>query len=119
MPLHSLSRAMHVSTFGRSATCSALHAGQPHDDVAGAPRGHSTQKALVGATETVRLLLYEGITILPSKSLSACTSDSRLSLQTSMEAAAAGAGSRPRRQRQSQDGRLTCGRLKWWQDNMR
>ena len=60
MSLHSLSRAMHVSTFGRSATCSALHAGQPHDDVAGAPRGHSTQKALVGATETVQTLVVRG-----------------------------------------------------------
>ena len=60
MPSHYLSRAMHVSTSGRSAACSALHAGQPHGDVAGSPHGHSAQEALVGAAETVQTLVVRG-----------------------------------------------------------
>ena len=59
-----------------------------------------------------RLLLSEDRSIWPRKSRSACIADSSLSLKTAIEAAAVGAGSRNRRQQQSQDGRLTCGRLK-------
>ena len=59
MPLHSLAGGMRISTFGRSAMprCSALHAGRPHGDVAGAPRCRLGQEAPVGAAETVQTLV--------------------------------------------------------------
>ena len=57
MPLHSLARETRVTTSGRSAMRSALHARQPHGDVAGALRCRLGQEAPVGAAETLQALV--------------------------------------------------------------